>query len=119
MMLNKQLMSQQSLMRENEYMRSKLNQRELHKIDRAADTLHHKTVDVLRYKDWLTHYPAPVHPAYLQPRTTIIEAGHNCMTPCHSSHKLLNHCCTGRSCRGCSECARDQTVYMLPPVATS
>ena len=67
MMLNKQLMSQQSLMRENEYMRSKLNQRELHKIDRAADTLHTKTVDVLRYKDWLTHYPAPVHPAYLQP----------------------------------------------------
>ena len=81
-----------------------------------------KTLDILRQKDWLTHYPAPVHPAYLAPHTTVIEQPGCCPTshtPHHSSHKLLSHCCTSRSSAGCYECTRESTVYLLPPVKTA
>ena len=82
-MLNRQLMKTQNMVRENEFLRSKMNNRELDKLDRATDTMHAKTEDAMRLKEWVHNYPPgvvyPHNKAYSYPplleHTTVIDGG--------------------------------------------
>lgn len=56
-MLNKQLVNQNNMIRENEFLREKLHHREVDKMDRAAERIEEKAHDIMRYKDYLHQYP--------------------------------------------------------------
>ena len=91
------------------------------KMDRASTTMHRKAEDAMRYKDWLTVYPPhPYTPVVHQ--TEVIDTCGGCHhTPCSCAPRTacdiaaLKHQCTHASADGCEHCAREKTVYLLPP----
>lgn len=79
--LNKQLINQMSMLRDNEYLRERLAHKEFDKLDNATTKIQDKADSLARFKDHMHSFYTPLpayHPAYLTPRiekTKIIEHG--------------------------------------------
>ena len=78
--MNKQLINQMTMLRDNEFLRERLAHKEFDKIDRATEKIEDKASDLAKYKDYLGHYYPPLsqyHPTYMTPKihktTKIVE----------------------------------------------
>lgn len=85
--MNKQLMNQMNMLRENEFLRERIAQREYDKIDKVTDKIQEKADSLDKFKDHLNSVyrqpPYVPHPVYMTPRmeTTKIIETENCLTP--------------------------------------
>lgn len=90
--LNKQLINQTTMLRENEFLRERISQREYDKIEKATDKIQEKADNLSRFKDHLhscyPSYPAYAPPVYMTPRfektTKVIESDPCCEPRCRT-----------------------------------
>ena len=86
--MNKQLMNQMNMLRENEFLRERMAQREYDKIEKATDKIQDKADSLARFKDHVhSHCALPAYPppVYMTPRvetTKIIEKDSCRHVPC-------------------------------------
>ena len=116
--LNKQMINQMTMLRENEFLRERIAQREFDKIDYATNKIQEKADSLSRFKDHLHSvyppYPAYYPPAaYMTPRietTKIIETDSWCRKPWHTSRCWWEGVC---------DCGDESYIYLLPPIHSS
>jgi len=86
--MNKQMMNQMNLLRENEFLRERMAQREYDKIERATEKIQDKADSLTKFKDHVhSMYTLPPYapsPVYMTPRveTTKIIEEDRCHAPC-------------------------------------
>ena len=86
--MNKQMMNQMNMLRENEFLRERMAQREYDKIEKATEKIQDKADTLSKFKEhYLSHYALPPYappPVYMTPKvetTKIIEKESCCHSP--------------------------------------
>ncbi|CAI2376643.1 unnamed protein product [Moneuplotes crassus] len=114
--MNKQLMNQMNMLRENEFLRERIAQREYDKIDKVTEKIQDKADSLARFKDHVhSHCSLPPYvpsPVYMTPRvetTKIIEKDSCCHSPCRKKCACEEEC----------SCGDESYIYLLPPIHSS
>ena len=109
--MNKQLMGQMNMLRENEFIRERMAQREYDKMEQVTSKIQDKADSLSSLKNHLHNCcPVPAYPppVYMTPRvetTKIIEKEGCCHTPRRKCH-CLEDC----------HCGDESYIYLLPPI---
>jgi hypothetical protein len=100
-----------NMLRENEYLRERMAQREHDKIDRVTEKIQEKADSLSKYKDFLHNcyppaaYPVPYYTPRIEKTTKIIEKD-SCRPSCHTSCNCTSFC----------HCDDSSYIYLLPPI---